>query len=252
MHIPRFFCPDPPEPGAPFALPPPAAHHAVRVLRLAVGAAVQLFDGSGAEYPAVLARVEREQVWLTVGDVRHPVVESPLLLTLGQGLSAADKFDFVLQKAVELGVAAVAPLAMRRSVVKLDAERAARRHQHWQGILRAAAEQCGRVRVPELAPLSSLERWVADLPGQGLRLWLSPEARQGVADLRPPPAGVILVVGPEGGFDPAEAALLQSAGFQAVRLGPRILRTETAALAALAALQSWHGDFGTAAPIIGA
>ncbi|MDE3009782.1 MAG: 16S rRNA (uracil(1498)-N(3))-methyltransferase [Pseudomonadota bacterium] len=243
MHIPRFFCPVTPTLGAPWPLPPAASHHAVRVLRLAPGAQVQVFDGSGRQFAGTVTAVEREQCWLKLLAPEQPAVESALAITLGQGLSAADKFDWALQKAVELGVARIDPLALRRSVVRLDGERATRRLQHWQGVVVAACEQCGRVRVPPVGALQGLEAWLAALPTEGLRLCLAPDAPLDVAALAVPPAGVILAVGPEGGFDPAEADRLAAAGFRGVRLGPRVLRTETAALAAIAALQAWHGDY---------
>ncbi len=243
MHIPRFFSSEPPLIETPWLLPAAAGHHAVRVLRLAVGAPVQVFDGSGRQHSGRVTAIERERCWVSLAAAELPQVESPLPIRLGQGLAAADKFDLVLQKAVELGVSAVAPLALRRSVVKLDAQRAERRLQHWQGVITAACEQCGRVRMPELAPVQGLGEWLAGLPAEPLRLQLTPEGPGQVAGLPVPAAGVILVVGPEGGFDPAEAAQLAASGFLGVRLGPRVLRTETAALAALAALQAWHGDF---------
>ena len=252
MHTPRFHCPLVLAEGVPVALPPASAHHAVRVLRLASGTPVLLFDGTGAEYPAVLNVTGKDSATVLPGAPQFPEVEAPFPVWLGQGLSQADKFDLVLQKSVELGVSAITPLALQRSVVRLDDERAAKRRVHWQGVVVAACEQCGRVRLPDLHGQHTLAAWIATLPAQALRLRLDPAARADVAAQPLPAAGVVLAVGPEGGFDPAEAALLDAAGFQGVRLGPRILRTETAALAALAALQAWHGDFRAPSPIIGA
>lgn len=243
MHTPRFFCPVAPVIGQLFDLPANAAHHAVRVLRLTVGDGVMVFDGSGAEWPAQIAHIEAGRCRLAVAAARFPLVESPLAVVLGQGLTQADKYDLVLQKAVELGVAGVTALALQRSVVRLDGERAAKRHAHWQAVASAACEQCGRVRLPLIEPVSSLAHWIAGLPADSLRLHLGPEAALSVADLPAPTGAVALAVGPEGGFTDEEVAQLTAAGFLSVRLGPRILRTETAALAALAALQSWHGDF---------
>ncbi len=250
MHTPRFHCPLPVSAGVPLNLPAPTAHHAVRVLRLQTGTAVVLFDGSGAEYLAELTVTGKDSASVLPGPARFPAVESPLPVWLGQGLSQADKFDLVLQKSVELGVSALTPLALQRSLVRLDAERGAKRLAHWQGVVVAACEQSGRVRVPRVDGQHTLAQWIAGLPVGALRLRLAPEATLDVAALELPAQGVVLAVGPEGGFDPAEVAQLDAAGFIGVRLGPRILRTETAALAALAALQAWHGDFRATGPII--
>ncbi len=243
MHIPRFLCPAPIVAGVPLTLQAASAHHAVRVLRLASGQRVQVFDGSGVQHEGELIVTGREQAEVLPGPATWPAVESALRIWLGQGLSAADKFDLVLQKSVELGVHALAPLSLKRSVVRLDGERAQKRLAHWQGVVVAACEQSGRVRVPQVAPLQGLGAWCASLPPHTLRLLLLPQAGLDLRACTPPAAGVVLAIGPEGGFDPAEEAALLAAGFQGVRLGPRILRTETAALAALAGLQAWHGDF---------
>jgi 16S rRNA (uracil1498-N3)-methyltransferase len=209
-----------------------AAHHAVRVLRLAVGEPVVVFDGLGGEFEARITRIDR-------GD-------SPLHIRLVQGLSSGDRMDITLQKAVELGVAAIQPVATERSVVKLKDERAQRRAEHWQNLVISACEQCGRNRVPEVSPLMSLPDWLAQLdmpaPDDEARLLLSPAATVRLKALSPAPR-MTLLVGPEGGLSPAEAQLAQSRGFKPVRLGPRILRTETAALAALSAIQALWGDF---------
>lgn len=249
MHIPRFLVAPPLVAGGHLPLPPAQAHHALRVLRLREGDAVVVFDGSGAECPGQLQVLGRDQAAVQLGLPVWPAVESPLPVWLGQGLSQADKFDWVLQKAVELGVSAFTPLSLMRCVVRLDAGRQARRHEHWQGVAAAAAEQCGRVRVPVVEAPSRLDTWIARLPAASLRLRLDPAAVTPLATQRIPPEGVVLAIGPEGGFDPAESAALDVAGFQGVCLGPRVLRTETAALAALAVLQAWHGDFRPAGSV---
>lgn len=223
-----------------------AAHHAVRVLRLAVGEPVVLFDGLGGEFEARITSIERGDVRVKTGAHVGIERESRLYVTLVQGLSSGDRMDITLQKAVELGVAAIQPLATERSVVKLKGERAQRRVEHWQNLVIAACEQCGRNRVPEVAAVLSVPEWLAQVampaPQDEVRLLLSPEADQALKDLAPV-ARMTLLVGPEGGLSPVETRLAQSRGFEPVRLGPRILRTETAALATLAAIQALWGDF---------
>jgi 16S rRNA (uracil1498-N3)-methyltransferase len=150
--------------------------------------------------------------------------------------------DYTVQKAVELGVSHIVPVDSRRSVTRLDGERAARRVAHWQGVAAAACEQCGRNQVPQLAPLEKLENWLARPASGGLRLMLAPDAEQALVDL-PPVTSVQMLIGAEGGLDPQEIIAAQQVGFKAVRMGPRILRTETAGLAALAAMQALWGDF---------
>jgi len=242
----RIYFPDGLAPGATVALPPSAAHHVSRVLRLSVGDTVTLFDGTGGEYAARLTGVGREGVRAKVGAPSDRERESPLAVTLAQAISSGERMDYTVQKAVELGVAALQPLAAERSVVRLAPERAARRREHWQHVVAAACEQCGRNRVPEVRAVCSPEVWLAGLapaaPAGELRLVLTPGAATRLADLAPPTAGILLVAGPEGGFAPGEQAALEHRGFRPVALGPRILRTETVAVAALAALQARWGD----------
>jgi 16S rRNA (uracil1498-N3)-methyltransferase len=245
MTFPRFFCPEPLAVGARLALPENAARHAVRVLRLGAGAELTLFDGAGGEYVARIDTVRKDEVQVDVLSWQALECESPLRVTLAQALQAGDKMDLTVQKAVELGVAAIQPVSSRRSVVRLDGERALRRVEHWRGVAASACEQCGRNRVPEVAGLLAMEQWLATLgekPATQLRLMLAPGGASAMGSL--PPAGdVILLVGAEGGLDPQEAASAASAGFVPVHLGPRVLRTETAGLAAMAALQVLWGDF---------
>ena len=225
-----------------FPLPPALAHHAVRVLRLADGAPVVLFNGEGGEVHAHLVLRGRE-AW--VEDVRHVACEreSPLDITLVQALAGGDKMDWIVQKAVELGVRAIQPLTAARSVVRLDGARADKRLAHWQQIAVAACEQCGRNRVPMVLPLRSLDAYLAQDDGH-TRWALLPQAELRLADCTlSPDAAHALLVGPEGGWAPEEEARLAAAGVTGVRCGPRILRTETAGLAALAVVQSLWGDF---------
>jgi 16S rRNA (uracil1498-N3)-methyltransferase len=209
-------------------------------LRLRPGDALSLFDGVGHEAEARLQRADGSGVWVDVLNCRMLDRESPLVLNLAQGISAGERMDYTLQKAVELGVAAIQPLAMVRSVVKLAGDRADKRRAHWQGVVVSACAQSGRNRVPALAAPLTLADWLAAAPPPGLRL--DPEATLSLADLPPPVAPLWLIAGPEGGFDPRERQQLDRAGWLAVRLGPRVLRTETAALAALAAMQVLWGD----------
>ncbi len=242
MTFPRFFCPGPLVPGAVLALPEGAAAHAARVLRLVAGDALTLFDGRGGEYAARIAAVRKSGVDAEVLAFHERECESPLAIRLVQALQAGDKMDLTVQKAVELGVAAIQPVASRRSVVRLDGERAVRRVAHWQGVAASACEQCGRNRVPDVAAIEPLDRWLARPAEAPLRLMLSPEAGLTLQAL-PPARSLELLIGAEGGLDPREVAMAEAAGFVGVRLGPRVLRTETAGLAALAAIQTLWGDF---------
>ncbi len=242
MMNPRFFCPQPLVPHGLAELPAAAAHHALRVLRLAVGDAVTLFDGRGGEYPGRIAEAGRG-VRVRLAE-RLPVErESSLEITLAQALPSGDKMDFVVQKAVELGVARLQPLLAARSVVRLSGERAERRVEHWRQVAVAACEQCGRNRLPEIAPILDLRQWLGRLPQDNeiRRLLLSPRAGLRPREL-PGEGGFILLVGPEGGLGEEEAAAARRAGFADLSLGPRILRTETAGPAALAALGALFGD----------
>lgn len=242
MNQPRFYCREPLSPGAHIDLPAPVARHAVRVLRLPPGAAIVLFDGRGGEYEARIERVERDRVVAALGAWRDVERESGLAVTLIQAVQAGEKMDYTVQKAVELGVSHIVPVDSRRSVTRLSGERAARRVAHWQGVAAAACEQCGRNQVPQLAPLEKLENWLARPADGALRLILAPDAEQALVDL-PPVSNVQMLIGAEGGLDPQEIVAARQVGFRAVRMGPRILRTETAGLAALAAMQALWGDF---------
>jgi 16S rRNA (uracil1498-N3)-methyltransferase len=230
--------------GATLALPAPAAHHVARVLRLNAGDALALFDGAGGEYAGRIARIDGGSVTVTLGAQRAVEREAPVAVTLAQGISSGERMDYTIQKAVELGVAAVQPLATARSVVRLFGERAERRVAHWRQVAASASEQCGRDRVPEVAPIAALPDWLAGLgAGSGeIRMTLALDAARRLTDM-PRAGAVTLAVGAEGGFDTREHAALVAAGFTSVRLGPRILRTETAAVAALAAINALWGDF---------
>lgn len=225
-------------------LPPAAIEHVVRVLRLAAGAALTLFNGDGNDYAATLLSVGRSAARVRVDAAAPNPGESPLAVTLAQALARGDKMDLVVQKATELGVRRIVPLVTERSEVRLDAARAGKRHAHWRAVATSACEQCGRARVPEILPATPLATWLASLGDDAaLRLALLPDATTTLRELSAPSAGALLVIGPEGGLGARDVDALMDAGFAGLKLGPRILRTETAGLAALAALQALHGDF---------
>ncbi len=229
--------------GAEVTLPAQAGEHVARVLRLAAGDPLTLFNGDGHDYEATLLAVGKREVSARVERATVRDNESPLRLTLAQGMARGEKMDLIVQKATELGVARIVPLLTERSEVKLDPARAEKRLAHWRAVAASACEQCGRARLPEILPALALPAWLASLAGDGaLRLALLPEAESSARELCPGDAGAVLVVGPEGGLGERDVALLGDAGFTGLRLGPRILRTETAGLAALAALQALHGD----------
>jgi len=225
-------------PRASIELPEDAAHHAARVLRLAAGDRVVLFDGRGGEYDATLAMPGRGRVLAETGDWRELERESPLGVTLVQAVSSGERMDFTIQKAVELGVAAIHPVYSERSIVRLAGEREAKKLAHWRRVAIAACEQCGRNRVPAVAEPLALASYRAP---EGTKILLAPTATRRLSELARGP--LALAAGPEGGFSEAEEAQLQRDGFVAASLGPRVLRTETAALAALAALNALAGDF---------
>jgi 16S rRNA (uracil1498-N3)-methyltransferase len=224
-------------------LPVEQSHHIGRVLRLTQGDALVAFDGRGNEYEATIERVTKSAVTLRMGEPRTVERESPLHVILAQGISSGERMDYTVQKAVELGVRAIQPLTTERTVVRLDADRAAKRVGHWQSIVVAACEQCGRNRVPPVHDVTTLSGWLGKHERQGSRITLAPDASMRLADLPHAAGPIVLLVGPEGGLSPRERADVVAAGFTAARLGPRVLRTETAAVAALAALQTLWGDF---------
>ncbi|MBY4598866.1 16S rRNA (uracil(1498)-N(3))-methyltransferase [bacterium BD-1] len=242
MRTIRSFVDAPLSPGATVTLSELASGHLVRVLRLGVGDAVVLFNGDGHDYAARLVSLGKRGAEAQVLSASAVANESPLALTLAQGVARGEKMDLVLQKATELGVAAIAPMNTERTEVKLDAERAAKRMAHWHGILAAACEQSGRARLPRLAEPVSLAAYAAAETAQ-VKLMLDPAGELCLPDLAlAPGATVALAVGPEGGLSDRDRATLHAAGFRGLRLGPRILRTETAGLAAIAALQALYGD----------
>lgn len=241
MRIPRIYHPEPLSPGLAIDLHPEAARHVARVLRMTAGMPITLFDGRGGEYAAVITGIERGRVTVTLDRFAAGDRESPLHTTLAQGISRGERMDYTLRKAVELGVSAIQPLFTEYCQVQLKGERLDKRMEHWRGVIIAACEQSGRNRIPPLHTPCSLQEWLQRLPS-GLHLALDPRAAEGLPQLETPTIPISLLVGPEGGLSENEMDLLRRAGYLGIRLGPRILRTETAALAALAALQSRWGD----------
>lgn len=240
--MPRFFCSNPLSVGATITLPDNVAHH-VHVLRLSQGDNISLFNGTGGEYIATLVTIEKKRVLAEVKAFSPHEAELPYAITLAQAMPEASKMDWIIEKAVELGVAGIQPLAAQRCVVKLSGERAEKKRAHWQGIIISAAEQSGRNRVPQLAEVTDFSSWIAqhDLHR---RIILTPRAGQSLSDWarHHPPQAVTLLIGPEGGFTDMEENMAQHQGALALSMGPRVLRTETAGLAALAALNSiWGG-----------
>lgn len=229
--------------GARLALPEAAAGHLLRVLRLAPGDACVLFNGDGHDYAARILTAGRRDADVEITAAQRVDNESPLRITLLQALARGEKMDWILQKATELGVAAIVPASSERSEVRLDAERADKRLAHWRSVVISACEQSGRACVPGVAAAQTLPRAVAALPPGTQRYLLDPEATTSASALALTAATeCVLAIGPEGGWSPRDLDDLAAAGFIGLRLGPRVLRTETAGLAAIAALQAGYGD----------
>ncbi|WP_345811757.1 16S rRNA (uracil(1498)-N(3))-methyltransferase [Paraburkholderia sp. PREW-6R] len=245
--MPRFFVGTSLKPDDIMSLPDDVVRH-ILVLRLQPGDSIVLFNGEGGEHSAELVEVERRSAKVRIREFCDVEVEAPYRLTLAQGIAGGDKMDWLIEKAVELGAAAFVPLTTTRSVVRLTGERAQRRQAHWEGIVRASCEQCGRNRLTEVMPVREIATWLGGMPRQPaegeLRILLSPRASVGFSALpaEPPKGGVTVLVGPEGGFSSTEEAAATAHGFMAVGLGPRVMRTETAGIAVLSALAAgWGG-----------
>jgi 16S rRNA (uracil1498-N3)-methyltransferase len=242
MRLNRVYTERPIADGAELTLPEAAAYHVARVLRLRAGAPLVLFDGSGADFRGEIVAVEGDRVRVRVGERAAGLRESPLAITLVQAVSRGERMDWTLQKATELGVTCIQPVLSARSVVRLDEHQAARKLRHWQAIVAGACEQSGRSVLPEVREPLDLSRFLAEAPRGGQRLVLSPNGPASLAGLATTAARVELLIGPEGGLDDAELEAAARAGFAPVRLGPRVLRTETAGIVALAVLQALWGD----------
>jgi len=230
--------------GSSVALAEQASEHIVRVLRMEVGNRVTLFNGDGNEYDAELTSVTKRAVTVQVSEQRAVDNESPLQLTLVQAVARGEKMDWILQKATELGVAKIVPVITERTEVKLDEDRAERRIAHWRAVIASACEQSGRTRLPEIGAPLRLPVWAGSLTDNStLRLALLPQGEVGLRDVASEIQGAVIVIGPEGGFSSTDIAILRAGNFRGLRLGPRILRTETAGPAILAALNALAGDF---------
>lgn len=241
--MPRFYCPQPLVPGSVVDLPDAVAHH-LHVVRQQAGDELVLFNGDGGQARARLVEIGKRRASAEVLALDAVDVELPFRVTLAQGLPEGSKMDWIVEKAVELGAAGIVPLAAQRSVVRLSGERADKRLAHWQGVVVSASEQCGRNRLADVAPVQDFQRWLGQEADGGVRILLSPRADASLAQwARATPArDVTLLVGPEGGFTDQEEDAARAAGALALSMGPRVLRTETAGLAALAILAAgWGG-----------
>ncbi len=242
--MPRFFCPPPLPSGGSFELPPDVAHHAARVLRLRVGNPVELFDGQGNACRGVLTEVGGKRV--VVAEICADTVhrESPLHTLLAQALCSSEKMDWVIQKATELGVTEIQPLDTERSVARLSADRAVKRMDHWKQVAISACEQCGRNLLPVIHAPVDIMAWLQTPEyAKAAKYILLPGAEATLNGQSPPADNILLLIGAEGGFTQNETIAARQSGFTPIRLGARVLRTETAALAGLTALQTLWGDF---------
>ena len=228
--------------GQTLPLPEEAANHLVRVMRLREGDGCVLFNGDGHDYAATVRGISKREVLVHVERAEQVNNESPLSITLLQGIARGEKMDLILQKATELGVAAIVPVMAERTEVKLDAERTEKRMAHWRSVIASACEQSGRARLPGLSAPTALNNAARGIASDALRLTLDPTGDVSLATVQVTTGAVVVAIGPEGGWSPRDRDTLSAAGFTGLRLGPRILRTETAGLAAIAALQSRFGD----------
>ena len=241
MRVPRIYEPGPLSSHALLDLSEDGANHIGRVLRMQAGQELVLFDGRGGQYPATIQAVGKKQVTVQLAELDPVEVESPLAIHFGQVISRGDKMEFTIQKSVELGVTVITPLFSERCGVKLNGERLDKKLEQWQKIAISACEQCGRNRIPEIRPAMELAAWLAE-PTEELKLNLHPRAPYSINTLPEPSHGIRLLIGPEGGLSTAEIEQAREHGFADMLLGPRVLRTETAGLTAITALQCRFGD----------
>ncbi|HUX91624.1 MAG TPA: 16S rRNA (uracil(1498)-N(3))-methyltransferase [Gallionellaceae bacterium] len=244
MSAPRFYCPATLPSSGLFELPADAAHHAHRVLRLRVNDPVQIFDGEGKACDATISSISGKHVDINITRTCPAQAPSPLQIVLAQAMTSSEKMDWIVQKATELGATEVQPVQTQRSVAKLSQERAEKRTEHWRGVVVAACEQSGRNDLMQVHPPLELSHWLANARSAGGgKFILLPDGAVALHAQHKPQGPVTLLIGPEGGFSPDEALMAKQSGFVPVLLGPRVLRTETAALAGISALQTLWGDF---------
>ncbi len=244
MRVTRSFVEFPLAVGQQLSLPEDVANHLVRVMRLREGESCVLFNGDGQDYSATLVELGKRNAQVRIDAVQALHNESALSITLLQGIARGEKMDLILQKATELGVHAIVPVNAERTEVKLDAARAEKRLAHWNSVVISACGQSGRARVPSVAAPQTLLEAARNVPVEALKLTLDPLGEHRLSTLSAAPGGVVIAIGPEGGWSPRDRQALKEAGFQGLQLGPRILRTETAGLAAIAAVQARLGDIG--------
>jgi 16S rRNA (uracil1498-N3)-methyltransferase len=243
MREPRVYIDDELACGQTLALPPDAIHHISRVLRMRAGQRLWLFNGSGGSYLAEVVLIDKRQAQVRLLEFSHTQPESSLQITLAQGVSRGQHMDYTLQKAVELGVKRIVPVFTEFGNVQLDAQRQGKKLQHWQKIIISACEQCGRNILPAIATPLSLAEWLQQDINK-LKLLLHPGSARRLSAQKPPDQSISLLSGPEGGFSQSEVELSRDSGYLSVELGPRVLRTETAAIAAISACQTLWGDMG--------
>ena len=241
-EAPRFFTEHRLSVGEELTLEPAVARHMLSALRLKAGAAVRLFNGRGGEYLGTITSADRRSVCVSLDAFNADERESPLAITLGLCVSRGDRMDYALQKSTELGVTAIVPLFSQRAELRLEGDRLIKKQRHWQQVVVSACEQCGRNRLPTLKDAQPLDTWVAE-SDSALKLVLHPRSQCSLRDYPQTPDSVALLIGPEGGLAEEEIALAQKLGFSALTLGPRVLRTETAPVAAVSLLQHVWGDF---------
>lgn len=243
MSIPRFYCPVTLPTIGQFELPTDAAHHAHRVLRLRIGDAVQLFDGEGSASNGLISTMSGKHVAISITGSCPEQHKAALTIVLAQAMTSSEKMDWIIQKATELGATEVQPVQTQRSVAKLSSERAEKRTEHWRGVVVAACEQSGRNDLMQVNAPIELSHWLSNINSrEGSKYILLPDSATTLHTQAKPQGKVTLLIGPEGGFSPDESLMAKQAGFIPVLLGPRILRTETAALAGITALQMLWGD----------
>lgn len=241
MRVTRLFLDHALNVGESYKLEERVAHHVSKVLRLRAKAPLVVFNGRGGEYLAHLEQGDRRYMHVRIDEFVDVCRESPIAITLAQGLVRGERMDFVIQKAVELGVRRIDPVATKHSAVRLSDERAERRHAHWQSVATHACEQSGRNELPAVGKLQDFRAWLQGA-SEGLRIALDPASKTPMSDVCNSARAVTVLIGPEGGLSEEELLQVERAGFVRVGFGPRILRTETAALAALVAVQTRLGD----------